>query len=598
MLKPSFKNAMPRGSKKPSGGAKNRQVVVQRRGVTRSSELDRIKLLPRRSTEIYNHDFAYALSQEIRKDGSDFTLKPKQAAILVEAVEARGLFCMLGVGAGKTVASPLFGKVLGLSPVVMLVPPSIKTELLTRVIPWLLREIDFVPPIVVSYSDLQVKKNSDLLERLQPKAIVADEAHMLKNKGAARTKRVSRYFDAHPETIFITLSGTIMSRSLMDFHHLMLLTHPGWKCPMPRGWNEVKDWALALDAHVPEDQRMNPGAILELCRPGESAREGFSRRLVDTEGVIAGSAEDVKAKLVITTYKPAVPEGLLASIKYLRKYWEMPDGSVVTDAKDFHRKARELAQGFYYVWDWPNGEVDNEWLTARAAWALAVRETTKLNREGLDSEALVREAAEREYKGTAATSKYVRLPKARRAQLVQTWLEWNAVSDRPEPPNKAIWLDDFIVREAMAWGEEAKNGIIWYHSKAVGEKAMELGANVFKSGKKFNDQLVLLSERKGDHVIFASGAHGTGKNLQHKWSKNLVICPWPGGKIWEQTIGRTHRPFQPKDLVTVDVYVHTEELEAALEKAKIDALAIQETTKTDQKLMQATWIENYVREGK
>ncbi len=591
MLKPSFKNVMPRGSKKGSnGGVSNRQVIV-RRGVSRSAELNRIKILPRRSTEIYNADFAIALSEELRRPGASFTLKPKQAAMLIEAVEAGGLFGMLGVGGGKTVASPLFGKVLGLSPVVMLVPPAVKTEIISRVIPWLRREIDFVPPIVVSYSELQTKKNANVLDQLQPRVIVADEVHMLKNKGAARTKRFLRYIDAHPDTIVIALSGTITSRSLLDFHHLILLTHPNWKCPVPRGWHEIKDWAFALDPHVPEDKRMNPGAILELCRPGESAREGFNRRLVDTEGVIAGSAEDVGASLIITTHKPEVPKSVSAALAHLRKMWEAPDGQIITDAKDFHRKARELSQGFYYVWDWPDGEPDTEWLQARAAWNLAVRETTKLNRAGLDSEALVRDAAMREYKGTAATSEYARLPKARRSQLVQTWLDWHAVSDREEPPNKAIWIDDFLVRAAMAWCDETRNGIVWYHAKAIGERAAQLGANVFASGKNFDVALVALSETKGDHAIFASGAHGTGKNLQHKWAKNLVICPWPGGKTWEQTLGRTHRPGQLEEEVLVDVYVHTEELEAALEKAKIDAAYIQEITKTDQKLMQATWLE-------
>ncbi len=589
--RPSFGKALPRGTKRAKGVATSGKAVAARRGVAMSGEINRILALPRRSMEVYNQAFADVFSDEIRKPGSDFKFKVNQVAMLVEALEAGGLFGMLGVGGGKTVASPVFGKVLDLQPALIIVPAPIKHEILTRVIPWLKQNIDFVPPKVISYNDLQSPNNDNILEEIGPRLIVCDEVHNLKNKGTARWKRIDRYSDAHPDTVFILLSGTVTSRSLMDFHHLIMLTHKSWRCPMTRLWKEAKDWALALDAHVPEDQRLRPGALLQLCYPGEDPRVGFARRLLETEGVVGGSADDVGASITLQCLHPTVPDSVESALKNLRKLWETPDREVITDAKDFARKARELSQGFFYVWDWPNGIVDKEWLEARATWRKTVANITRLNRQGLDSEKLVRDAAIREAKGTAATSPYARIPKSSRKETLKAWLEWEAVHHREDPPTRAIWLDDFIVHEAMEWGAKVQNGLIWYDSRAIEERAIELGAKVYPAGKKYNEKLVHLAESKGEDAIFLSAAaHGTGKNLQHRWSQNLVIAPWPSGKKWEQVIGRTHRPGQLEDEVLFDVYAHTQELEYAIVKAIEDAHYISGVTQVEQKLVKATWL--------
>jgi hypothetical protein len=247
-------------------------------------------------------------------------------------------------GEGKSIVAPLFGKVLDVAPVVLLVPPQMKAELQQRVNPWLRRENDYVPPIVVSYAELSSAGKDDILERIQPRAIVCDEVHQLRHKSAARTKRFLRYFAAHPDTILIALSGTLMRRSMRDFWHIVQLTHKGWRCPVTRQWREAQDWAAALDPHVPADQRLRPGALNDMCRPGEEPREGFRRRLGDTDGVILGGAEDVGASLVYRKLPLAVPPSVTAALRVLRERWELPSGEQIVDALDFHRRARELAQ--------------------------------------------------------------------------------------------------------------------------------------------------------------------------------------------------------------------------------------------------------------
>ncbi len=590
----TFAASAPKGfSSTPWKGAKRAQrtQVKKRRGVGVSAELIRVSNIPRRSIEVYDEAFALALSIELRRKGSNFTLKPKQAAMLVEAVEAGGLFGMAGVGVGKTVVAPLFGKVLDCAPVVLLVPAALKIEIERRVIPWLLREIDFVPPHVISYNELQSPVRGDVLDRIQPKAIICDEIHNLKNKAAARTKRFIRYLAEHPDTIVVGLSGTIARRSLMDFWHIIQLILKGKKVPVTSSWNDAKDWSKALDPQVPDDQRLLPGALLRFCQPGEDARTGFNRRLVETEGVIGGSAEDVGASLVFRKLTPNVPREVEVALARLRKYWETPGGEVVSDAKDFARKAREIAQGFYYVWDWPGGKVDEEWLAARAAWRKTVADVTKLNRQGLDSELLVRQQAEHE-----ARHGWSSLPKSMIDRVLDAWRAWDAVRDQEDPPTRAVWIDDFLVRAALGWGREVEDGIVWYDSRAVAERAAELGALVCAAGSAGNDRLLALATTASvvsggsPSVIFASSqAHGTGKNLQ-RWSRNLVLVPWAGGATWEQTVGRTHRPGQEDDEVTIDVYVHTPELEKALAGALEQARFIQDVTGGDQKMLTGSWV--------
>jgi hypothetical protein len=61
------------------------------------------------------------------------------------------------------------------------------------------------------------------------------------------------------------------------------------------------------------------------------------------------------------------------------------------------------------------------------------------------------------------------------------------------------------------------------------------------------------------------------------------------GTVWEQLLGRTHRPGQEADEVTFDVYRHTIELRAAMTKAVRDAHYQQDTTGNRQKLLAATY---------
>ena len=90
---------------------------------------------------------------------------------------------------------------------------------------------------------------------------------------------------------------------------------------------------------------------------------------------------------------------------------------------------------------------------------------------------------------------------------------------------------------------------------------------------------------KGPTCAMSIRAHGVGKNLQHGWSNQLVVEPPSSGNVWEQLLGRTHRPGQQADTVRVTVYTHTPAFRDAVLKAKKDAHYIQDTTGSRQKLL-------------
>ncbi len=74
------------------------------------------------------------------------------------------------------------------------------------------------------------------------------------------------------------------------------------------------------------------------------------------------------------------------------------------------------------------------------------------------------------------------------------------------------------------------------------------------------------------------------------FSRNLVANMPSDGAVWEQLLGRTHRPGQAEDEVSVTVYRHTDEMAEALERAQRYAQYIQDTIKTRQKLLYATYL--------
>lgn len=649
----------------------------QRREVARTADFRRILELPKRVTSD-GEALAREMTEALRTPEGEMSLRPVQAQALYELLTTGGLFGPMGVGTGKTLVFLLAPVVLNLRRALGLLPASLveKTERERATYARHFR-VDRSMQLI-SYEMLGRVNASNLLAVKRPDGLITDESHKLKNPKAACTRRVARYLKDHPDTRFVSMSGTMIKNSLRDFAHLLRWSLSPEKAPVPQTEAEVDEWSDALDERVQPMQRVRPGALATLAPDVqgdelERARKAFHVRLVSTPGVVCSlHAEQVDCSLYIEGKTYGVNAATEANFERLRTMWETPDGWALSEAVDVWRHARELALGFHYVRvdgkkydEWRavqrrNGQRTEStgngtstsseptngngalaailagrratssnpvtasdststsdssrsttgpatsaarsrsgsasttatepgefgesfaslatgrsassettptesleriatfltearppdwWLTPRRAWAKFVRDVLSRSRS-LDSEKQVALACER---GDLPDTEY-------RA--------WMAVRDRFVPKTIAVWHDDSALKICEAWLRRER-GICWVDHTMFGrELARRTGLSYFGQNG-LDDKGRSILDAKGP-IIASVAANGTGKNLQ-AWHKNLITsCP-TGASVWEQLLGRTHRPGQKADEVEAEVLIGCVEHVDAWERARAEA---------------------------
>lgn len=521
--------------------------------VLNSGELQRVLALSRRDL-VEDPKLIEGITEYFKRPDGEFKARWIQAASLYEAAIANGLFGMIGVGWGKTLITLLMPTVMDSKRAVLLLPSQLMKKTL--------KEIDsvynkhFEIPLqqlrIHSYEQLSTAKTGDLLEEIRPDLIILDEAHHLKNPSTARGKRFKRYMDDNPGCRLVVLSGTMITRRITECAYLCEYAL-GKGSPLPRGYQELRDWGGALD--VKPDEPKAPGALKKLCEGEETPREGFWRRMAQTRGVIMTQSEGFEGTIVMQERKPKIPRAVEELRKQTRETWEIGD-QVITEATHFARVMKQLAQGHYLRWDWPNGR-DEEWLELRRDWSKELQHFLRYrSKAGLDSGLLVTNAVKRgEIKG----------------DILAAWQAWSKVKHRPEPKTVPVWVDGFLIQDALAWGKKQKSrAIIWVDGSLAVEQAFrEAGLPVYGSGDDANDA-------KEPVIVCGVRSQGTGKNLQYHYHKNLFFTMISNGGKLEQTMGRTHRDQQPEGEVEFYWNGHTEEMHKAFSSAKEDALFAQE----------------------
>lgn len=562
-----------------------------------STEFRRVASLPRRVLDLAQVEDVTPL---FAKSG-EMVFWPEQSAALIEAARAGGLFALMGVGRGKTLVALALPEALDSMRTVYLVRPELKRQLEREAETVYGRH--FHLPLdritIVSYSELSGARTAHVLEDLQPDLIVADEAHCLRHSDSARTKRFLRYAEEHPGCRYAFLSGTMTSRSILDYAHLIALALRN-SSPLPHTYYELRDWAGAID--VGPEYRMRPGVLQQFCGEQETVRDGYRRRLVQTQGVVATEENTLGTSLVVSELRPSVPKTVTQALNTLRKTWAIGDEEFM-QATEVASALKQVACGFYYRWDWPGGVVDHEWLEARREWHAEVRKKLQCAAEGIDSPYLLACAAQRfQERGRCFTKREERELRTRfldegsteagadRAVFAQTrvwdsstWVAWSRVKDRQPPPTVPVWISEFLVDAAIVWAKRQDlPAIIWCEWTALGERiAKKSGFPFYGSGKD--------ASLSSDRVIVASiQSQGTGRNLQHQFARNLFTSVPPNGTIFEQGVGRTHRPGQRADEVIVDWFGHTLELRHAMARVVEDAEYMQRTTGQRQKILYAT----------
>lgn len=537
---------------------------VRGKHIEASAEYRRIAALPRRAPTI-SDELLTQLTNTLRHPSGTMQLRPVQGLALHDIGTTGGLTAPIRVGGGKTLITLLAPYVLQARRPLLLLPAALmaKTDRERRELMrhWLIpRNIK-----MMSYQALGRTGAAKELELYAPDLIIADEGHRLKNPRAACTRRVTRYMDAHPETKFIILSGTLIKHSLRDFAKAC-----GWSlkqgAPVPLDHGEIDDWSDALDEKVNPLTRIKPGV---LGHDVADARAWFQNRMLETPGVVSTPGDQVACSLVISALEFPVSASTEANFVKLRGEWATPDGWTYSMATDIWRHARELALGMHYVWE---PRPPDAWLDARKAWAKFVREQIKnsmYSKAPLDSELQVVNAVDRgELDDTG---------------LLRTWRD---IKNTFTINSKPVWHDDSALKACEAW-MATHHGIVWCeHTFFAEELAARTGAPYY--GSKGEDRHGNpIENEKGDRSVVASvAANGTGRNLQ-AFHENLITSLQPGADTNEQLLGRTHRDGQEADEVTVDVLLACAEHMDAWHKARMDAQMHLDVLGQPQKLLLA-----------
>lgn len=591
-------------------------------GPSRTREFRRIHALPRRVWEVDPDidELVDRLSDYLKTSNGTMKLWPVQAQALREAHDVRGLFGPIAVGKGKALVALLVSLVLKAQRPVLLVPAGLREQTVKFVIPEMRKHWKLHPGLrIISYWELSQDENATILEDLSPDLIIADEVHHLSNLSSGRGKRAKRYMGNNPETIFVALSGTITSRSIKDYAHIL------WWClkqgtPLPESWHELSQWADALDELGDEENRSPPGALVIWAQDDEerwlknekgeryTPRQGYRDRLTQTHGVVATKETELGVSLQLLCRRLDVPREIGRQLAQLNLTWETPNGELITEAVDLWRHARELCCGFWYRWD---PAPPSDWLDARKAWKKYARNTLKFNKRRLDTELQVwNECARKHHRPNApklkeldddATAKQVEgVRVANAVKLVDyeaelatwrarlnpkhcEWCGWLAVKDKFKINTVAEWVDDFAINDATSWLHDV-GGIVWTEHSAWGKRLSEIsGFPYFGGGKKASGEILECTSP----MIASIRAHCEGKNLQHHHHSNLIATPPSSGKTWEQMLARTHREGQKADVVTNEIYMHAVELTASIRKAMSDAKYLEHTLGSRQKLLYA-----------
>lgn len=556
--------------------------------ITPTPEFRRIAAIARRDqAELKTEAVASAVTRALAMPGSARTFFPIQAAAVVAACRSvelgsPGAVFPIGVGDGKTDCSFVLPHVLAADRAVLLVPGSLttsrpgtlgKTERDFRALRAHWKERPYGQ--IISYERLGRANGGEILLRYRPDLIVCDEAHYLRNQdGAACARVVVAYVKAARAAgfpcNFVIMSGTLTGGKLEHMAHLVELAL-GERSFLPTDEYDLDMWRRAVDADVEVGGRVAPGCLLDFCHPEDlkgsqlqRARRAIRRRMHETEGVIASTTHRVRSALRFNTI--GLEGGVDEATWYaLRDDWRLPNGDRCLDNFEVHRQARNMACGYWGDWDPPPSDA---WRQRRKRYAKAVRAAIKarLCNTEVEARAVLHNTTE-----------------------LAEWLEIKGEYD-PTEHRVAHWLSSATLEACATWAKRVKSGIIWTQHIPFGERLeKDFGIPYYREEGLNADGLYI--EHATEPVICASvQSNGTGRNLQHQWSNNLIMDPFGSAERNEQTIGRTHRPLQKADTVNVDFLVACREHINALHRARDRAAAIELMLENPQKLVYGDWI--------
>jgi hypothetical protein len=503
------------------------------------------------------------LTARLKRPAGSMRLLPVQALALAEMIACQGAAVPIKVGCGKTLTGFLSGTVLGAQRPLLVVPAKHRDK--TRRAWRKLAEHWQIPACltIVSYETISQINGQAFLERGLFDLIACDEAQKLKSKSAGVTKKIGRYLSQHPECRFVPMSGTFMKWSVRDFAHLFEWSLRAGS-PVPREFLDLVSWAGALDT-----EGNPPGILAELCEGGETVREAFRRRLVETPGVVATLETPLDMPIVISKADtPEMPADVADALAEMRRTWCTPDGQPFVEAVELWRHAREMALGWYQRWDPP---APRPWLEARKEYSAFARQALARSHR-YDTELAIVRAIE-----SGA------LPDGR-----EPLARWRAIKASFVPNPVPVFLSDYIIDWASVRTERKE--IIWTQRVAFAERLAQKSGLAYygREGRDRRTGRSIIDAPADRSCIASMFTVREGFDLE-RFSENLILEVFTCGDEAEQLLARTHRRGQTADEVSVEIAVLCDEHERALASVLESARAQQQLFGGTHKVIDADW---------
>lgn len=637
-----------------SRGVEKLAAMRVRRDTAGSLEIDRIVGLPIIPALLPEEVEAFS-EQEIqaRYFETGFRFFGTQAAAILAYDTFGGLFAPIGVGWGKTLITLMVAdRALrnGIDRTMLFVPPQVYPQLTLTDIPWARKRVGLRTPFilmggkgqserdrivgsrkkgcyVLPYSLLSTRDTDAILKGIAPGLIILDEAHNVKNMRAARTKRLfgeNGYVTRQCPQI-VALSGTITSKSIRDYGHLISHALREWS-PLPMEATLIEQWAQALDANAdPNDAQTGPMRPLlrwftthwptEKLPPHVTGyRKAYLRRMQTCPGVVSTGDNEIGVSLTFENLP--VPKfeqaenfarlkDLMADVEDL---WRTPSGDEIEWGFHKWRYLYELSAGFYHLQRWPTieelmrrshfsklteAEVEAYLEQAQNCHHARNEFNKKLrrwlqyeSRSGLDTPFLVTSNMHQHADRDVGRDLYAAWREAKD-------LEFDGMPERLSEP---ILVCDYKIRHAVEWAKKHGRGLVWYEHDAIGRLAadamQEAGVDALwcpaESRRKGMNEAVLDPKNKDKVLVLAAGGHGTGKNLQFH-QNNLFLQFFRQSDTVEQVIGRTHRNGQESDELIVNFCNTIPFDDYNASACIIDALYQHQTVGARQKLIYGSW---------
>lgn len=548
-------------------------------GVRETKDLRRIRDLPRLDWKAEVESLKPHVMAAVAKDlrpckggtvvdgccsscGTPLDLRPIQVAMLAYVHEYGGGFFTARTGAGKMLTSLLVPTILGAKKPLLLVPASRVDPTYTALAVYR-NHWKITNPYVLSYERLSQAQYAETIQKLAPDVCTADEAHMLKDTGGSRWKRLRRH---EGECAFVGMSGSFANRSPNEWGHLAIRAL-GENAPVPLDWVERQEWDRALNrkATVP----LQPGALLTLSPDVtevgfEGACVAFGRRLVTCPGVVSSGFDVPDIPLTCSVTHLAPTPAIKEASDHMTRTWETPCGYPFELALDLWRHQRELSAGLYQRW---RVVPPRHWLTAR-------KQVSEFYRMIID---------EGEYDTPGQIDIAIQ---DGRLSDDGSLAEWRRVEPDYEIELQPVWLCDSTVQYAAEWLAR-EGGIVWTVHQAFGEKLAQLTGLPYYRDAGCDAQGRHIEKSKGP-IIASVQSCGTGNNLQQHNRNLIVSCPTSGQL--EQVVSRTHRDGQKRPVHVEFLHRLDGDLKA-IEGAREDAAAIGKQFQIVQRIDWATWLE-------